>query len=282
MRLFCTAILLTLASAAFADTITLKSGRVLQGTYLGGSPRQVRIEVGDGIQNVDVSDIVRIEFGGAAPPPPRQDEDRPVMRRREEPPAEPPMEPREPAPPPLRPEPPSAPAAPEMGITLDAGTNIVVRTIDGVDSDVARTGQTFAGTVDEPVVDRNGQQLIPRGADVVMKLVDAKQSGTFTGRSELTLNLQSVRINGRMVDINTQSVSRTSDSRGASTAKRGGVGAVAGAALGGIFGGGKGAAEGAAIGAGVGAGSQVATRGARVRIPSETRLTFVLDTPVRL
>jgi hypothetical protein len=169
-----------------------------------------------------------------------------------------------------------------MGITLKAGTSIVVRMIDAVDSETARPGQTFAGSLDEPVVDANGQELIPRGADVVLKLVDAQQSGTFTGRSELTLNLQSVRVNGRAVPINTQSISRTSDSRGVQTAKRGGVGAVAGAALGGIIGGGKGAAEGAAIGAGVGAGSQIATKGARVRIPSETRLTFVLDTPVRL
>lgn len=280
MRLLCTALLFTLASFAFADTITLKSGRMIHGTYLGGSPRQVRIEVGDGIQNLDVSDIVRIEFGSAASAPAPVDQDRPVMRR-----ADPPMPPD----PPANPEPVAAMPAPpppapagEMGVSLPAGSSLVVRMIDGVDSDVARPGQSFAGSLDEPVLDANGGQLIPRGADVVLKLVDAKQSGTFTGRSELTLNLQSVKVNGRVVDINTQSVSRTSDSRGAQTAKRGGVGALAGAALGGIIGGGKGAAEGAAIGAGVGAGSQVATRGARVRIPSETRLTFVLDTPVRL
>jgi hypothetical protein len=271
---------LTLASAAFADTITLKSGRVIHGTYLGGSPRQVRIEVRDQIESVDVSDIVRIEFGSPAPPPPPADSDRPVMRRREEPPMPPP-------PPPVAPMPPeaAAPAPPPAGVsglTLAAGTSIVVRMIDAVDSETARQGQTFAGSLDEPILDANKQELIPRGADVVLKLVDAQQSGTFTGRSELTLNLQAINVNGRMVAINTQSISRTSDSRGAQTAKRGGVGAVAGAALGGIFGGGKGAAEGAAIGAGVGAGSQVATKGARVRIPSETRLTFVLDTAVRL
>jgi len=283
MRWLCTALLLTVVSTAFADTITLKSGRVIRGTYLGGSPRQVRVEVGDGIQNIDVSDIVRIEFGGSAPPRPSGDPDRPEMHRREEA----PVPPQPPAAPPAAPMPPEAAApaqstAGDMGITLPGGTSLVVRMIDGVDSETARPGQSFAGSLDEPVNDANGQTLIPRGADVTLKLVDAKQSGTFTGRSELTLNLQGIKVNGRMVDINTQSISRTSDSRGASTAKRGGVGAVAGAALGGIFGGGKGAAEGAAIGAGVGAGSQIATKGARVRIPSETRLTFVLDAPVRL
>jgi hypothetical protein len=289
MRLLHLVCLLTLVSALFADTITMKSGRVIHGTYLGGSPRQVRVEVGDQIQNIDVSDILRIEFGSAAPAPmpPPGDPDRPVMRRREEPPAPP-----EPQVPPQPPVPPSPPAYPDsgaasatvgdMGITLPAGASLVVRMIDGVDSETARPGQTFAGSLDEPVRDGNGQELIPRGADVSLKLVDAKQSGTFTGRAELTLNLQSVRVNGRMVDINTQSISRAGESQGANTAKRGGVGALAGAALGGILGGGKGAAAGAGIGAGVGAGSQVATKGSRVRIPSETRLTFVLDTPVRL
>jgi hypothetical protein len=124
--------------------------------------------------------------------------------------------------------------------------------------------------------------MIPRGADVVVKLVDAKEAGTFTGRAELALNLQSVQVNGRMVEVNTQSVSRESDSQGAQTAKRAGVGAVVGAGLGAVFGGGKGAATGAAVGGAAGAGTQVITKGRTVRIPSETRLTFVLDTPVRI
>ena len=41
-------------TACFADTITLKSGRVLNGTYLGGSAREVRVET-DPTQTVNVS-----------------------------------------------------------------------------------------------------------------------------------------------------------------------------------------------------------------------------------
>jgi len=281
MRLIHAAIILTLVSTAFADSITLKSGRVIQGTYLGGSPRQVRIEVGDQIQNVDVADIVRIEFGAAAAKAAPPSDDRPVMRRREDAPLQPmpPGQPPAPAPPAnVAPPPPAG----DLGVTLPAGTNLVIRMIDAVDSETARPGQTFAGSLDEPVRDASGNELIPRGADVMLKLVDAKQSGTFTGRAELALNLQSVKVNGRMVDVNTQTVSQESSSRGSSTAKRGGVGALAGAALGGIFGGGKGAAIGAGAGAAAGAGSEAVTKGPRVRIPSESRLTFVLDTPVRL
>jgi hypothetical protein len=279
MRLFtvATTLVVALASVMFADTVRMKDGRTVHGTYLGGSARQVRMEVGDQIQTLDVVDIDRIQFGGAAampappppPPPARYDEDRPVLRRQD----------REAV---MRPEPTSPPPADMQGIELPSGTNVVIRMIDGVDSETARAGQTFQASLDQPITLSNGQMVVDRGADVVVKLVDSKESGTFTGRAELALNLQSIKINGRTVDVNTQSVSRVSNSQGGETAKRGAAGAIVGAGLGAIFGGGKGAATGAGVGAAAGAGTQVITKGQKVRIPSETRLTFVLDTPVRI
>ena len=83
---------------------------------------------------------------------------------------------------------------------------MVIRMIDGVDSDTARVGNTFKASLDEAVKGPNGEILIPRGADAVVKLVDAKDSGKLTGRAELTLSLMSVKVNGRSVEINTQSV----------------------------------------------------------------------------
>src|SRR5205823_4166123 len=115
----------------------------------------------------------------------------------------------------------------------------------------------------------------------VVKLVDSKESGKLTGRSELTLDLVSVKVDGRMVDINTQTVSRESSSRGERTAKVAGGTAAVGAIIGAIAGGGKGAAVGAAAGGAAGAGAEVVTKGKRVKMQSELRLTFVLETPVR-
>ena len=153
--------------------------------------------------------------------------------------------------------------------------------IDPVDSETNRVGQTFAASMDEPVM-LNGETVIPRGADVVVKLVDSKESGKLTGRAELTLDLMSVRVDGHMVDINTQSVSRESDSRGQRTAKVAGGTAAVGAIIGAIAGGGKGAVIGAGAGGAAGAGAEEVTKGQRVKVPSETRLTFVLDTAVRI
>jgi hypothetical protein len=287
MRLFYVGIAFTLAVACLeADTVTLKNGRVINGTYLGGSPRQVKVEVGDRVETVDVSDIVRIEFGGAPASvsadepraPVSAEEPRPTLRRNDS---------RNENAGILRPDPaePSRPkpaAAPSGSVELPAGTNLVVRMIDGVDSQVNRVGQTFAASLDEPVRDTGGNTLIERGADVVVKLVDAKESGKLTGRAELTLDLVSIRVNGRLVDVNTQTVSQESSSRGERTAKVAGGTAALGAIIGAIAGGGKGAAVGAAAGGAAGAGVQVVTKGQQVRIPSETRLTFVLDNPVRI
>ena len=275
MRTLCLGLALACSAIVFADTITLRNGQVIQGTFLGGSARQVRVDVGDQIQTLDITDVARIEFTPTGPPPAPP------------PPAAPPPEPL-----PSRSDgnvfrPDSSPAAAAPASPgawsgdLPAGTNMVVRLIDGVDSDVNRVGQTFAASLDEPVL-INGQTAIPRGSDVVLKLVDAKDSGKLTGRAELTLSLVSVRVNGQPVDVNSQTVSRESSSRGERTAKVAGGTAALGAIIGAIAGGGKGAAIGAGAGGAAGAGAEVVTKGQRVKIPSETRLTFALDTPVHI
>jgi len=299
MRLLHFGIALAIATAGFGDTITLKSGRLINGTYLGGSSRQVRVEVADQIQTFEISEIARIEFGGAAAPSGRVDDRRPAMRRdnadnsdnrptlRRADNAAPADDSDRPA---LRrnegnvfrPDANSAPAPPPREpINLPAGTNLVVRMIDAVDSETAHVGQTFSAALDQPVM-LNGNQVIPRGADVTVKLVDSKESGKLAGKAELTLDLVSVRVDGKMVDINTQTVQRESDSRGARTAKVAGGTAAVGAIIGAIAGGGKGAAIGAGAGAAAGAGAEVVTKGQRIRIPSETRLTFILDNEVRI
>jgi hypothetical protein len=258
MRLLQIGIALAVASIGLADTITLKNGQVLSGTYLGGTARQVRLDLGDQVQNIDIGEIARIEFGGGggasmeAPRPMRQER----MQEQQQ--------------------------GGPLGITLPAGTNFTIRMIDAVDSQTSQLGQTFSASLDQPVNDPSGRTIIPRGADVVVKLVDSKQSGKIAGRTELALSLMAIRINGQLVDINTQTVQEKSTNRAGRSAATIGGGAVGGAVLGGILGGGKGAAIGAGAGAAGGTAVELATSGQRVRVPSETRLTFVLDSPARI
>jgi hypothetical protein len=263
------AVVITLCSA---DTLTLRSGRMVTGQYLGGDARQIRIAIGDHVDTFNVDDVVDLQFGGNIPP-----EAPPAPPDQNQPPIAPP--------PPVRDQgfaqqPPAPAPVPVSGVQIPTGTSITVRMIDSVDSQVARLGQTFHASVDEPVF-INGQTVIPRGADAIAKLVEDKQSGKFEGRTILTLALTDITINGQMIDTTTGNVSQASSSRGARTAKVVGGATALGAIVGALAGGGRGAAIGAASGAAVGGGAEILTKGQHVKIPSETRLTFTLQQPIQ-
>lgn len=175
----------------------------------------------------------------------------------------------------------SAIVAKSGGKEVPGGTSIVVRLIDGIDSEKNKEGETFKASLDEPLI-IGGETLAARGADATVKLVQSKESGKLTGRTELTVELVSVNIGGKAVPFNTASVSQASGSQGAKTAKSAAAVGAVGAIIGAIAGGGKGAAIGAGAGAAAGAGSQVFLGGQHVRIPSETALTFTTEEPVRI
>jgi hypothetical protein len=253
-----------------ADTLTLRNGATVQGTYIGGSARQIRMDQNGEIRTFDLSQVQSLIFSdpepqAAAPPPPpsysrertrdvASDRERDQDRYRNQ---------------------------PVGGVTIPVDTTVTIRMIDSVNSETARLGETFRASLDEPIV-VNGQEAIPRGADVLTKLVADQQSGKIQGRTVLTLALATITVNGRPVDVTSTDVSQESGSRGARSAKVIGGTAAVGAIIGAIAGGGKGAAIGAGSGAAAGTGAEVLTGGQKVRIPSETRLTFRLQNPVQL
>ena len=55
-------------SLCFADTLTLRSGRVITGQYLGGDARHIRMAIGDRVDTFNVEDVGDLEFGGNPPP----------------------------------------------------------------------------------------------------------------------------------------------------------------------------------------------------------------------
>jgi hypothetical protein len=163
-----------------------------------------------------------------------------------------------------------------VDVTVPAGTRISVRTIDAIDSAKNHVGDRFQASLEEPLM-VDGSVVVPKGADVYGRLAESKPSGTFTGRSQLRLELTGIVANGQTVPIVTGEYELTGKSRGASTAKRTVGGAAVGSIIGAIAGGGKGAAIGAGVGAGVGAGSEIITKGDQVNVPSETLLDFRLQ-----
>jgi hypothetical protein len=153
--------------------------------------------------------------------------------------------------------------------------------IDGVDSSVNKAGEIFHASLDAPLV-VGDQVVIPRGVDIYVRLSDASSAGHLSGKSELHLELIKLEYQGRSYPLVSTTYSVEGSSRGKNTAEKVGGGAALGAIIGALAGGGKGAAIGAGVGGGAGGVYQGATKGKRVKVPSETKLDFQLDQPVNI
>ena len=192
------------------------------------------------------------------------------------PPAPEPAPAAQPAPPAPSPAPPPPPQPRQVEVA--AGTTITVRMIDGVDSSVNNAGEIFHASLENPIV-VDDDIVVPKGADVYVRLVAASSAGKFAGKSELHLELIKLESRGRSYSLVSSTYSLAGDSRGKNTAEKVGGGAAIGAIIGAIAGGGKGAAIGATVGGAGGGVYQAATHGKQVRIPSETKLDFQLEQP---
>jgi hypothetical protein len=157
--------------------------------------------------------------------------------------------------------------------------SLVVRTTTEIDTDRNRVGDIFEAILDEDLVSGT-QTVAPRGAIVNGKIAYAEESGTFSGQSQLVLELTDLAVNGKKYAMRTSDYTELGSSKGKKTAATVGGTAAVGAIIGAIAGGGKGAAIGAASGAAVGTGVQVITRGQVLRIPAETILEFRLESPL--
>lgn len=256
------------ASAAAADTLELKDGRVLQGRYLGGTQAVLRFEVNGEVQTFNTNDIVALTFTG------HSGKVAPAAVPTVAPTAAPAVAPAALAPP-ASVAPSSAPGA---DVTIPAGQSLLVRMIDGVDSSKNHVGDVFHASLE---TDLNvGNSIVARkGTDVYGRLAEAKEAGHLSGSSELQLELTRIVIDGKDYSIVSSDYSLKGKGRGSDTAKKVGGGAVAGAIIGAIAGGGKGAAIGAGVGSAAGGGVQIFTKGQQVKVPSETLLEFRLQQP---
>ncbi len=246
------------ASLLRADTLKLKDGTSVQGKYLGGTDSDITFYTNGRLEHYPIANTQSIIFS-------TQDSPAPVTSSSVTSPAT---------------AAPSA-ASTSQNILVPAGTHLVVRMIDGVDSDRNKVGDTFQASLEDSLI-VNGTVIAPKGSTVYGQLQQVKSAGRIEGQSELRLGLTGIVVNGATYNIATGTYTAQGSSRGHQTAKRAGIGALAGGIIGAIAGGGKGAAIGAGVGAGAGTAVQVMTHGQQVHVPSETVLDFTLQQPVNL
>jgi BON domain len=164
---------------------------------------------------------------------------------------------------------------PTKKITVPAGTQVTIRLNEPLDTERNQVGDTFHAALGAPIV-VDSETVIPSGADVVGRVVDVKSAGRFAGNSVLTLELNSLSVNGKTYNIQTNQWSRQGKGEGKNTAVKAGGGAAIGAIIGGLAGGGKGAAIGSVAGAGAGTGAAATKKGEQIKLAPEATLSFLL------
>jgi hypothetical protein len=166
-------------------------------------------------------------------------------------------------------------------VTVPAGTRILIRMVDSVDSSKQQAGHRLTARL-ETNLQVGDVVVAPRGTAVYGRLAKAKSAGNMSRGAELTLELTDIVINGTAYPLLTSTYQVASQGQGNKTAGRiiGGTGL--GALVGGLAGGGKGAAIGAGAGAAAGTTVAAATKGKQVAVPSESLVEFRLQQPVGL
>ena len=259
------AMLLAGAVRVSADTLELRDGRVIRGKFMGGTEATVRMEIDGTVRSFPISQVIALSFSennagslvpAEAPPAPRVTA--PVVAA----------------------APATAPQADSaQKYTIPAGTRLLVRMIDSVDSRRNHVGDRFRASL-ETNLEADGVIVVPRGTEVVGRLAEAKDAGRLSGHSDLKLELTDIRVGDELVPIVTGEYELAGKNRGGNTAAKTGGGAAIGAVIGAIAGGGRGAAIGAGVGGGAGATINIVTKGEQVKVPSETMIEFRLDQPL--
>jgi hypothetical protein len=236
---FLTGVVAALAAGLlFADTIELADGTLLEGDFVGSSNGIIMFDTGDGIEAFPESEVIGVFFSSGVNTAEK------LMQ-----------------------------ADASGQITVPAGTRLIIRTSDAIDSSRHGVGHRFRGQLEGAIV-VDGVTVAPRGTFVHGRVAQAQQAGRVVGSSELTVEFNDIVIDDQFFPISTGALSAQTGGEAGRTVGR----TARAAAVGGLIGG----SSGARTGARVGAGASILTRGASVNIPRGTIVETSLAAPLTL
>jgi len=164
-------------------------------------------------------------------------------------------------------------------VTIPEGARLDVIVDETLTSKRSHAGDNFAASLADPVM-KDGKTIIPAGAHLTGRVVDAKEAGRLHVPARLSVALTSVEVSGKSYDIDTNTIGEAGKNHNKRNIGFIGGGAAGGALIGGLAGGGKGALIGSLVGAGAGTAGAAATGKKDISLPAETRLQFRLLRPV--
>jgi len=237
------------AMPILGDTLTLKNGELVIGTFEGGSTQMIHFRTRDGdLRSIDIGKIQQIQFGT---------EPAVVNSSLKD-------------------------SATSQAYLIPSGSRVVIRTVDAISSEKQKVGEEFHAALDEPII-LDGVEIVPRAAEVRGRITDVSEAARVAGSPDLSLELTQLTVNNIHYAISTTEYSDASGNRAGVPLARAGVGAAVGAPVGAITaGGGKEVAVAAGAGAGAATPVEILTKGEKILVPSGTRLIFTLRTPLAI
>jgi len=228
--------ILMLVYSVQADTLVLKNGLTLDGTYKGGSETTIKFETSGAVQEVAISDIKSLTFSApaaktesAAPATPAAGATAGVGA--------------------------TAMAAAASGSQIPAGTKIMVKTAEDVSTASHQAGAMFKAVLEADLI-VNNSLVAAKGSEIYGKVLESV-GGRRIGNQRIVVSFDKISINGQLVAMDTDDVGAEGGRGGAARAV--GAGALIGAAAGDA---GKGAA--------VGAGLALLAGGKHIKVPAGT------------
>ncbi len=233
-----TLLLILLAGYSLADTLELADGTIIEGDFVGSSNGIVMFNTGDSIEAYTEDQVVGIFLSSG------------VATAQ------------------------ALAATPEpSSVVVPAGTRLVIRMVDSIDSRRHSAGHKFRGQLEGALVS-DGVTVAPRGTFMYGTITSAKQSGRMAGSSELAIEFTDIMIDDQLYPLTTDGlVARTGGEAGRTVGRT-----ARSAAIGGLIGG----SSGARTGAKVGVGASLLTSGQSLNVPAGTLLETALRVPLQI
>jgi hypothetical protein len=226
--------LVLLAGYSVADTLELADGTLLEGDLVGSSNGIIMFNTGDSIEAFPESQVVGIFLSEGVATAEAMTAD-----------------------------------ASEPYISIPAGTRLVIRMVDSIDSTRHGEGHRFRGQLEGAIV-VNGVTMAPKGTILYGMVISASSSGRMAGSADLAMAFTDIMLDDQLFPIATDGLVAQTEGQGSKTVGR----TARAAALGGLIGG----SSGAKTGAKVGLGASLLTSGDSINIPAGT----LLETSLRV
>ena len=174
---------LVTASAAFADTLELADGTLLEGDLVGSSNGIIMFNTGDSIEAYPESEVVGIYLSDGVATRQKEQQQQPST------------------------------------ITVAEGTRLVIRMSEAIDTKRHGAGHRFRGQLESALV-VNGVTVARRGSTVYGRILSAKQAGRLAGSSDMTVEFTDLLVDDQMHSMRTQGLKAQGGNEAGRTAGR--------------------------------------------------------------